>query len=144
METILKSQAQFYKLNQFSVPVINQPGELTKLLLTLRFINLLALNADAGNSAQILVKFVTDAEPCKIKELLRAQNLKAFYVPVFALKISNKSGSLLKVTEWLAENGLNIRMIYGSTGSEEPYSWIMIETDNPAEAEQILLEKYTP
>jgi hypothetical protein len=140
---ILNSTARVYKLNQFSVPTINQPGELGKLLLTLKHINLLALSADAGSSAQILVKFVTDAEPIRVKELLRAQNLKAFYTPVFAIKVSNASGALLKVIEWLAENGLNIRTIYGTTGSQEPHAWLILETDNTTETEQILFDKYS-
>lgn len=143
MNTLLShSQAQLFKINQFSVPVTNQPGELTRLLLTLKSTNILAISADAGSSAQILVKFVTDLEPTRVKMLLKTQNFGAFVTPVFALKIGHSSGQLLRVTEWLAENGINIRTVYGTAGPNESHSWIVFETEDASEAEKILFEKY--
>jgi len=99
---------------QLMIQVDNDVGMLAAItsIITSTGINLLANCAYAVDNKAAFM-FVTD-DNNGARKLLEAQNIKVQEEEVILLSIDNKPGVLRAVTDKLAEEGINLTLMYGS------------------------------
>jgi len=125
------------EVTQICVGLENRPGMFAKLCSELR-------NADA----RIVALFVSDeagccwvnlvAEPSSVAEqTLRDAGYNLFTESVLTLQVRSGSDGLEQVARMLADNGVNISYVYGSTGGSDEYT-LVLKVDDQQRAAEIL------
>ncbi len=116
---------------QLMIQVDNDVGMLAAItsIITSTGINLLANCAYAVDKKAAFM-FVTD-DNNGARKLLEAQNIKVQEEEVILLSIDNKPGVLRAVTDKLAEEGINLTLMYGSVDpSAEIARLVMVSKNN--------------
>ena len=123
-------------LEQFSIPLENTPGTLHRVLRTLSAasINILGVSSE-GVGGLGFVHLVSDTGIKTLKVLEKA-GFHVFRTPVFNVDLANKPGELARLTKALAEKGVNIVQIYGTTSGY--VGRLLFTVDAPEKAQPIL------
>jgi hypothetical protein len=106
----------FSKKKQISFFLLNEPGELDKLLAGLAEaeVNLVALSV-ADADPESVVRIVVDNASEELEEVLHEVGLEHFEIEdVFGIQIAAEPGKLMEITAALAGKNVNILNIYGS------------------------------
>ena len=123
-------------LSQLSIPLKNQPGELHAAIRALSAggVNILGVSSEAVGSFGF-VHVVSDAGTKALKVLQRA-GFDVFKTPVFNTDLANRPGELARLTKALANRGINITQIYGTTSGH--VGRLLFTVDHPAKARPIV------
>lgn len=123
---------------QISVFLENRPGVLARTcnILSEAGINILALAIhDTVDNA--VVRFLVD-NPTKALLLLEEEELYVMEQRVLVLEILNQPGELTRICRSLAEADINIAYAYCTARPDQHSGCLVIKTDNPERALEIL------
>lgn len=115
---------------EFAVMLPNRPGELARLAKALARakVNIEAVSVNDGTRFGV-VRLVVDG-PSSTRQALRKAKLQFVENRVIAVPLADKPGALAELSSKLAQKGVNIDYVYGSTCSCEcPCLLIMGVTD---------------
>jgi hypothetical protein len=117
------------KMTQFCVGLENKPGMLAKLSgsLSRANVNIDALfisEDDEGCWANLIASPASEAE-----DALAADGYNYYEEEVLALRAMNRPGELERISARLAEVGVNINYVYGSTAGDAPFTLVMHVSD---------------
>jgi hypothetical protein len=129
------------KKTQFSLVLVNKPGELANLskLLAKAEVNIEALAISDGIHTGV-VKLVVDP-PDPARAVFKEAGLQFSEQKVLAIPLPDNPGGLAELCAKLAKDGLSIDYVYGSTCTTGPdsgckcQSQLMVSVANLAEAE---------
>lgn len=129
-------QAEISK--QLMIRVDNRVGSLAEVtsFLSASGINLIAICAYEIEGL-VSIMFVTDDNNAT-KGILERNNIKVQEEEVILLTIDNKPGALQKITDKIAEAGINLKLIYGSVAQNVNVSRIVLLSDNNLDAMMII------
>ncbi|MBI5415576.1 MAG: hypothetical protein HZA29_02055 [Candidatus Omnitrophica bacterium] len=116
----------------------NEIGMLAKItqVISRSEINLVALCAySIGNN--VAVMFVTD-DNNEVKRLLQARGYDVQEEEVILLSIDNQPGALQKVTDKIAEAGIDLTLIYGSVDESAAVNRSVVISSNNLEVMMII------
>jgi hypothetical protein len=121
----------------------NKPGRLAKICSALaqEKIDILALSVMEREGPSVLRCVTSDLE--KTKSSLTALGIEFRICDVVAVQLENRTGSLARVLERLAEEHINVEYAYASTMSAPGKALGIFHTSNPKRASQILSEAAT-
>ena len=123
---------------QLSVFMPNRPGLLaqTCAVLSESGVNIMAMAVhDTVDNA--VVRFLVD-QPTKALLLLEQEELYVLEQEVVVLEIENHSGSLTRISQCLAQADINIQYAYCTALPNQDTGCIVLKTDNPERALDIL------
>lgn len=115
---------------QLMIKVDNKIGTLAEISASIssQGINFIAICAYAVNNT-VAMMFVTEDNNAT-KSILEAHHYTVQEEEVVLLTIDNKPGSLQHVTDKIAENGIDLKLIYGSVDSKAETSRIVLISNN--------------
>jgi hypothetical protein len=118
----------------------NKPGRLAKICSALaqEKVDILALSVMEREGPSVLRCVTSDLE--KTKSSLTGLGIEFRICDVVAVQLENRTGSLAKVLERLAEEHINVEYAYASTMSAPGKALGIFHTSNPKRASQILSE----
>lgn len=119
------------------VSLENQPGTLADVTETLAEVgvNIEGVTCQAQGAFGV-ARFLTD-NPGKAFKALEKANFPVARREVSTVTLSNEPGTLAEATRKLANSGINIESLFANaSGNDE--GEIVIETDNPANAQKVL------
>ncbi len=118
----------------------NKPGRLAKICSALaqEKVDILALSVMEREGPSVLRCVTSDLE--KTKSALTALGIEFRICDVVAVQLENRTGSLARVLERLAEEHINVEYAYASTMSAPGKALGIFHTSNPKRASQILSE----
>jgi len=118
----------------------NKPGRLAKICSALaqEKVDILALSVMEREGPSVLRCVTSDLE--KTKNSLTALGIEFRVCDVVAVQLENRTGSLARVLERLAEEHINVEYAYASTMSAPGKALGIFHTSNPKRASQILSE----
>lgn len=123
---------------QLTVAIENQPGRLAAVGRTLAThgINIkdLAIN---DTVEQGVVRLIT-SEPARARELLAAAGLFVIEADVLAVDLRDIPGTLARVSQALADEGINIEYAYGSEDADERKLRLILKVSNVPRAAGVL------
>jgi len=123
---------------QLSVFLENRPGVLARTcsILSDNNINILAMAIhDTVDNA--VVRFLLD-NPTKALLLLEEEGLYVMEQDVIVFEILNKTGELTRICQCLAQADINISYAYCTARPDQHSGCLVIKTDNPERALEIL------
>jgi len=121
---------KFTLLTQFTIPVVNTPGQLGSIVKLLRQdnINLVGITAEViGNTS--FVRLITPETPEKVAALFTKNSYAVIQSPVVSVTLNNKPGELERLSTFLVEQGLNINGIYGTTPTGATTATLIVSLD---------------
>ena len=129
-------------LEQISVELPNQPGEMSKVsdLLGEEGINIRAICASPEN-AQSVVRFVVD-HPQKALEVLKNNGYKTWSEPVLAVVTPDHPGGLNAVLKPLKEAQINVNYLYPLIGRFREDAVVILGVDDTEKAIEVLRKNY--
>jgi len=118
----------------------NKPGRLAKICSALaqEKVDIRALSVMATEGPSVLRFVTTDVETTKT--VLTSLGTEFRIAEVLAVPMENRTGSLAKVLERLAEEHINVEYAYASTTTSPGKAMGIFHTSNPKRASQILNE----
>jgi hypothetical protein len=118
----------------------NKPGRLAKICSALAQakIDIRALSVMETDGPSVLRLITTDLETTK--SVLTSLGTKFKISEVLAVQLENRTGSLARVLEKLAEEHINVEYAYASTTPAPGKALGIFHTSNPKRASQILSE----
>jgi hypothetical protein len=118
----------------------NKPGRLAKICSALaeEKVDIRALSVMATEGPSVLRFVTTDVEATKT--VLTSLGTEFRIAEVLAVPMENRTGSLAKVLERLAEEHINVEYAYASTTVSPGKAMGIFHTSNPKRAAQILNE----
>lgn len=124
-------------MKELIVVAKNQPGELHKVASTLgkNGVNMMGVCAYNINQEGRIHFVVNDHE--KGKAVLKKMKYQVSDADVLVLELKHSPGELSRVTNLLAESGINIEILYGS-GSTYPSAQLIIGVSDLKKAERVL------
>ena len=123
---------------QLSVFLPNRPGVManTCSILSEAGINILAMAVhDTMDNA--VVRFIVD-HPTKATLLLEQEEFYVMEQDVLVVEIDNKAGVLSRIAQSLAEADINIAYAYCTATPNQECGCLVIRTDQPERAQEIL------
>jgi hypothetical protein len=123
---------------QLSVFLPNRPGVManTCSILSEAGINILAMAVhDTMDNA--VVRFIVD-HPTKATLLLEQEEFYVMEQDVLVVEIDNKKGTLSRIAQSLAEADINIAYAYCTATPNQEVGCLVIRTDQPERAQEIL------
>ncbi|MBI2070406.1 MAG: hypothetical protein HYT79_07350 [Elusimicrobia bacterium] len=126
------------KLVQYSVPLSNEPGALSKLTKTLAAekINVTSFMSESLSDVAYF-RFLAE-ESNNVKRLLEKSGYQAFETPAVDVELSNKPGELNRLAKALGEKGVNILNIYATANPGEYSGRVVLIVDQPEKAQPLL------
>ena len=123
---------------QLMIRVEDHVGTLAEItnLVSPSGINLIAICAYAVGKT-VAIMLVTD-DNNGAKRLLQKKGYQVQEEEIILLTIDNKPGSLQKVTDKLAQGGIDLRLIYGSVDKGSENTRIVVITKNNLDAMMII------
>ena len=127
-------------VKQISVFVENKLGKLVEIIgiLADNNIDISALSIADTTDFGILRLIVN--EPEKAKEALKEQGIVVKTTDVIALAVPDKPGGLVGALELLKNKGIAIEYMYAFVGKSDRGAMVIIKTDKPEDAINILKE----
>ena len=124
-------------MEELIVNVKDQPGELDKIAEAFGKVgvNIAAVALFTLKGEGRIHMVVSDLK--KGKKALEALKLKSTIGEVLILELKHSPGELARITKLLAENKINIELLYGS-GSTYPSAQIVMGVSNLKKAEKVL------
>lgn len=124
-------------MKELVVDVKNQPGELNKISETLgkAGVNIMAVALYIMDGKGRLHVVVSDIK--KGKKALEEMKYKTTTGDVLIIELKHSPGELARVTKLLAENKINVELVYGS-GSTYPSAQLVIGVDDFKKASKVL------
>jgi hypothetical protein len=118
----------------------NKPGRLAKICSALaqEKIDIRALSVMETDGPSVL-RFITN-ELEQTKNVLTSLGTEFRIAEVLAVQMENRTGSLARVLERLAEENINVEYAYASTTASPRKALGIFHTSNPKRASQILSE----
>jgi len=118
----------------------NKPGRLAKICSALaqEKVNIRALSVMEREGPSVLRLITSDLETTK--NVLTSLGTEFRVVEVLAVPLENRTGSLARLLEKLAEEHINVEYAYASTTSDKGKALGVFHTSNPKRAAQILSE----
>jgi len=118
----------------------NKPGRLAKICSALaqEKVDILALSVMEREGTSVLRCVTSDLDKTKVS--LTALGIEFRICDVVAVQLENRTGSLARVLERLAEEHINVEYAYASTMSAPGKALGIFHTSNPKRASQILSE----
>jgi hypothetical protein len=118
----------------------NKPGRLAKICSALaqEKIDIRALSVMETDGPSVL-RFIT-SELEQTKNVLTSLGTEFRIAEVLAVQMENRTGSLARVLERLAEENINVEYAYASTTAAPRKALGIFHTSNPKRASQILSE----
>ena len=123
---------------QLSVFLENRPGNLARVcsILSEANINILAMAIhDTVDNA--VVRLLVD-NPTKALLLLEEEELYVMEQTVLVLEILNQKGEIMRLCQTLAQADINISYAYCTARPDQHSGCIVLKTDNPERALEIL------
>ena len=123
---------------QLSVFMPNRPGVLARTcsILADAGVNIMALAVhDTVDNA--VVRFLVD-QPTKALLLLEQEELYVLEQEVVVLEVDNAPGELTRICQTLVQADINIHYAYCTATSRQQSGCLVLKTDNPERALQIL------
>jgi hypothetical protein len=123
---------------QLSVFMPNRPGVLARTcsVLAESGVNIMALAVhDTVDNA--VVRFLVD-QPTKALLLLEQEELYVLEQDVVVLEVDNAPGELTRIAQTLAQADINIHYAYCTATPKQESGCLVLKTDNPERALQIL------
>lgn len=129
-------------VEQLSVELVNQPGELSKIsdLLGDEGINIRAI-VSAPMNAKSVVRFVVD-NPDKAREILKSEGYEIEITPVIAVETPDHPGGLNAVLRPLKEAGVNVQYLYPFIGRFHDNAVMILGAEPIDEAITVLKKNY--
>jgi hypothetical protein len=123
---------------QLTVAIENQPGRLAAIGRTLAShdINIKDLSIN-DTVEQGVVRLIT-SEPARARELLAAAGLYVIEAEVLVVDLRDIPGTLARVSQALADAGINIEYAYGSEDSNEQRLRLILKVSNVPRAAEVL------
>jgi hypothetical protein len=128
---------------QLTVAIENQPGRLAAIGRTLAAhgINIKDLSIN-DTVEQGVVRLVT-SNAAEARKLLTEAGLYVIEAEVIAIDLRDLPGTLARVTQTLADAGINVEYAYGSEDSGEQKLRLILKVSNVARAAEVLAELAT-
>jgi len=123
---------------QLSVFLPNRPGIMARTcsILSEAGINILAMAVhDTVDNA--VVRFIVD-HPTKAILLLEQEELYVMEQDVLVVELDNKTGTLTRICQSLAEADINIAYAYCTATPNQDCGCVVIRTDQPERAQELL------
>ncbi|HVE14793.1 MAG TPA: hypothetical protein VNI01_15465 [Elusimicrobiota bacterium] len=131
--------AKIEKRIQYTVPLVNQPGQIDRLATALAGKRVSLLGLAAGTMADIgYVRFIA-TEDLNLRGALKDAGFEAIPSPVFCVPLLHKAGELARLTKVLRAADVNITALYG-TAIEGEHAMLVLSVDKPTQAEEPLME----
>ena len=123
---------------QFSVRLEDKPGALAQLCsdLAAKAVNILAIMTSDGRD-WTTVRLVVN-HPAAARKIFEANGLRFTEEDVWALRLSDRPGSLGRATRKLAEHKINIEYIYGSIAKGSAKAMIVLSLSDLKRAAKFL------
>lgn len=123
---------------QLTVAIENQPGRLAAIGRTLAThgINIKDLSIN-DTVEQGVVRLIT-SDPARTRELLAAAGLYVIEAEVLAVDLRDIPGTLVRVSQALADSGINIEYAYGSEDSQEQKLRLILKVSSVSGAVKVL------
>jgi hypothetical protein len=108
----------------------NEIGTLNAIAKTLsdKGINIVGASAWV-EGAEVVIRLLTD-ENARAVDTLKAQRYAAREVDVIVAEVPHKPGMLRRITETLAQEGIDIHHLYATTGSAQEQALVVFATAN--------------
>ncbi len=115
---------------QLMIRIDNRVGSLAEItsFIAASRINLVAICAYEIEGL-VAIMFVTEDNNAA-KKILEDQNITVEEEEAILLTIDNKPGALQRITDKIAEAGINLRLLYGSVARDVELSRIILLSDN--------------
>jgi len=129
-------------LEQISVELINQPGEMSRVsdLLGEERINIRALCAAPGDGVSI-IRLVVD-NPEKAVKVLESRNYKLKTEKVIAVEAPDHPGGLNSVLKPLKDAKINVEYLYPFIGRFHTNAVLILGVDQTEQAIEVLRKNY--
>jgi hypothetical protein len=126
------------KATQFSILLPNQPGELAELCRALANarVNILAISV-VETSEHGMIRLVVDDPEAAAKAIERRGDLYT-RSEVFIGHIGNQPGALADLTEKLADEGIDVKYVYGTSMADAGQAALVLAVEHAARAEKVL------
>lgn len=123
---------------QLSVFLENKPGALANMCdqLGASDINILALSV--GDTADYAVVRLVVDKPDEATHLLGEAGAIVVENEVLLVDLENRIGALSDLSHKLSEAGINIDYAYCAVGADQPEGMLVLRTENPEEARDVL------
>jgi hypothetical protein len=127
-------------VHEVTAQLENKPGRLAKICSALAHekVDIRALSIMEREGASVLRLITSDLETTKT--VLTSLGTEFRIVEVLAVPLENRTGSLAKLLEKLAEEHINVEYAYASTMTAPGKALGIFHTSNPKRASQILNE----
>jgi len=124
-------------VRQYTVFLPNVPGALSRFieLFANEGINIIGIASEIRDDSGV-VRITVETEK-KISYILTSAGFTTVESTVISVELSDKPGELLRLTKILAENGINITTVYGTTLGGKS-ARILINVSNAERAVEIL------
>jgi hypothetical protein len=116
----------------------NQMGVLAQLAKVAadKGVNILAVSGWVeGNDA--VVRFVAD-DHLRVVEAFREKKFSLYEKEVVITEVANKAGTLRRLTETLAEKGIDLRYLYATASDNQAHSLVVFGSSDNARAAELL------
>lgn len=136
LEVGIMSNARTEKELNFMVPdKVGLLNEISKSLANagVNIVSLTAYEMD-GNANFMMVA----SDSTKAKEVLESKGYKADMNEVVLYELENKVGAMTTMTDKLTAAGINMRYLYGTTGTPDTPALLVFASDNNAKAIEVL------
>jgi hypothetical protein len=123
---------------QLSVAIENEPGRLGQIgrLLAAQGIHIDAFSV-IDNVEQGMVRLMT-SDPAAARAILKTSGLPVVEAEVLAIEMTDRVGNLAAVGEALAAAGINIEYAYASTAPVGQPARLILKSNNPHQAREVL------
>lgn len=123
---------------QLTVAIENQPGRLAAIGRTLADHGINIKDLSINDTVEQGVVRLIASDPPRARELLTAAGLYVIEADVLAVDLSDFPGTLARVSQALADAGINIEYAYGSEDPSERTLRLILKVSNLAQAGEVV------
>lgn len=123
---------------QLTVAIENQPGRLASIGRTLAEHGINIKDLSVNDTVEQGVVRLVASDPARARQLLTDAGLYVIEAEVLAVDLSDIPGALARVSQALADAGINIEYAYGSEDPSEQKLRLILKVSNLARASEVL------
>ncbi|HAV61759.1 MAG TPA: amino acid-binding protein [Verrucomicrobiales bacterium] len=123
---------------QLTVAIENQPGRLAAIGRTLADNGINIRDLSVNDTVEQGVVRLIPSDPDRARELLAGAGLYVIEAEVLAIDLRDMPGTLARVSQALADAGVNIDYAYGSEDSAEEKLRLILKVSHVARAREVL------